>query len=147
MDALFLTVICASIGDGTRISRWLIFERPCKPKEVSNENLGIWRSFIDWIALLGEAYALFQFVLSIAFPLPLQKPLWMQLHVAAPLMASLAVRWMCNQWVALARHVAIDLSPVAEEQIHLLAMILNTCAIINRVDVPKHLLLGSPRMW
>ena len=39
-------------------------------------------------------YALFQFSLSIAFPLPLQKPLLLQWHVSFPLLASIIVRFM-----------------------------------------------------
>eukprot|EP00435_Cladocopium_sp_Y103_P070669 s656_g35.t1 len=96
---------------------------------ISDENLDIWRSFISLLALLGELYALFQFTMSIAFPLPLQPPLLCQMHVTGPLVGSLMVRLMC--W----KHKKLSF-----EQIQLLATILNGFAIVNRVDVPKHLL-------
>lgn len=99
------------------------------PHAISDENLDIWRSFISLLALLGELYALFQFTMSIAFPLPLQPPLLCQLHVTGPLVGSLMVRLMC--WT----HKKLSF-----EQIQLLAQILNGFAIVNRVDVPKHLL-------
>lgn len=113
------------------LTRWTSVEggEVNEVKTVSNESLEIWRSFINLLALLGELYALFQFSLSIAFPLPLQKPLLLQWHVSFPLLASIIVRFMSWKYPKL-----------SYEQIQVLAVILNCCAILNRVDVPKHLI-------